>query len=137
MNQIEMKEIKNNIKVRGAFIDLMEYLEKINIDYSDINQFVGFIYMEPKNEYRYKISEVVNEAEVYTFKYLKEHTFEPIPNATFNPTTLYDFDIDFINKTFKKIDEYKIIDHIMINIDKPELIYNKKNKSLIRKIFGC
>ena len=135
MNQIEMKDINKIIKVRGAFIDLMEYLEKINIDYADINQFVGFIYMEPQNEYKYKISEVENKEEIYKFKYYTENKNENIPNAIFNPTTLYDFDIDFNNKTFKKLDEYKMIDHIVINI-KDDII-NKKPMNIIRKLFGC
>ncbi len=120
----------NLVKVRSEFIDLLGYLEKINIDYVDINSFVGFIYMDPKNEYKYKISIVENNAETYSFKYLEEQ----IPNAIFFPNVLYDFDIDLVNKTFKKLDEYKIIDHLILDID---IDIKQKNKSFIRKLFGC
>ena len=136
MNQIEMKDFNKTIKVRGAFIDLMEYLEKINIDYADINMFIGFIYIDPKNEFRYKISQVNNNMEIYSFQYIiNNNSHEIIPNAIFSPNILYDLDIDLENRTFKKLDEYKMIDHIVINI-KDDII-NKKPMNIIRKLFGC
>ena len=47
---------KNIITVRSEFIDLIGHLEKINIDYVNINNLIGFVYMDPKNEHTYKIS---------------------------------------------------------------------------------
>jgi len=133
MNEIELKKF-NIIKVRSEFIDLLGYLENININFVNINELLNYIYTDPLNEYRYKISEIENNNEIYIFKYLKENTNESIPNAIFYPHVLYDFDIDLTNKIFKKLDEYKIVDHIIIDLNIP----NRKNKkSLIRKIFGC
>ena len=130
-------KISNIIKVRAEFIDLIGYLEKINIDYVDINELVGFIYMDPKNEFRYQISNIKNNKEVYTFQYVyQNNTFEDIPNAIFIPNTLYDFDIDLDNKTFKKLDEFKTVEHTIINI-KENIENNKNNLSFIRKILGC
>jgi hypothetical protein len=137
MNQIEMKNIKT-IKVRGEFIELMEYLEKINIDYADINMFIGFIYIDPKNEFRYKISQVNNNMEIYSFQYIINNNFhEIIPNAIFSPNILYDLDIDLENRTFKKLDSYKPIepDHIVITIK--EDIIKKKSINIIRRLLGC
>jgi len=143
-----MQETKmsNIIKVRADFIDLIGHLEKININYVDINELIGFIYIDPKNEFKYKISQVVNNKEVYTFQYIKsqnnqEILYEDIPNAIFNPNSLYDFDLDLENKTFKKIDEFKTVDHIIINmralVENIHIPENSKNKNIFRKILGC
>ncbi len=134
-----MQETKldNTFKFRCTFIELMDYLEKISIDYADLNIFTNFIYMDPKNEYNYKISKVINNKETYIFQFLgenKEHY--NIPNAIFIPENLYDFELDLNLKKFKKFNEYKIEEIInIINIINND--DNKKNKSFIRKIFGC
>jgi hypothetical protein len=141
----ETNLMKNKIiKLRAEFIDLLGYLEKQDINYVDYNELVGFIYMDPKNEFRYKISKVTNNNETYTFQYIKSHSENnniiqievDIPNAIFSPNILFDFDIDLENKTIKKLDEYN---HIMINIDdnSEKIISKTSNKNIIRKLFGC
>jgi hypothetical protein len=128
----------DNICKRCEFIDLLDYLEKINIDYVDINNFEGFIYMDPRNEYNYKIAKVINYNELYSFYYeiSSDNKLELIPNAEFHPEVLYDFSIDLYNKKFKKFDEYKKINHTIINIES-NILSKSNNKSFIRKIFGC
>ena len=140
---------KNIITVRSEFIDLIGHLEKINIDYVNINNLIGFVYMDPKNEHTYKISRINNDNETYTFQYLKSNDdYEDIPHATFSPITLYDFDVDVDNKTFKKMDEFKTIDHIILNIKSiitniqiPDHMAKKQSKNIIkrffRRFFGC
>jgi hypothetical protein len=140
---------KNIITVRSEFIDLIGHLEKININYVNINNLIGFVYMDPKNEHTYKISRINNDNETYTFQYLKSNDdYEDIPHATFNPITLYDFDVDVDNKIFKKMDEFKTIDHIILNIKSiitniqiPDYMAKKQSRNIIkrffRKIFGC
>jgi hypothetical protein len=147
MQEIKLPKHNTIIKLRCEFIDLLGYLEKIDIDYLYVNQFNGFIYMDTKNEFRYSISHVVNNMETYSFYYkchmgkdqgtLFQGTFECIPNAIFQPNILYDFDIDLEKKTFKKLDEYKPIepDHIVINIK--EDIIKSKPMSLFRRLLGC
>ena len=136
----ETKLMKHKlIKLRAEFIDLLGYLEQQDFNYVDYNELVGFIYMDPKNEFRYKISKVTNNNETYTFQYIKLQSddnisqFEDIPHAIFNPNTLFDFDIDLENKTFKKLDEYN---HIILNMNE-KVIPKSPNKNIIRKIFGC
>lgn len=142
------------IRLRCSFIELLDKLEKISIDFIDLTCFNDYIYMDPRNEYNYKISSVTNNIETYTFYYLKSNNnFEIIPNAIFIPDHYYDFEVDIKNKKFKKFDEYiqvtlnmlssiKVlgntteIKHTIINMQIDE---DKKNndKSLFRKIFGC
>ncbi len=153
MQETKLPKHNTIIKLRCEFIDLLGYLEKIDIDFVDVNQFNGFIYMDPKNEFRYSISQAVNNMETYSFYYkrhigkdqgtlddqgrLDQDTFECIPNSIFQPNFLYDFDIDLEKKTFKKLDEYKPIepDHIVINIK--EDIIKTKPMNLFRRILGC
>ena len=133
-----INNIINNIIIRCEFIDLLEYLEKISIDYSDFNIFTDFIYIDSKNKNNYKISKVINNNETYRFQYLITNgSYINIPNAEFIPDIIYDFQIDLINKKFTKKDEFKNIaleNHTIINIEDNTLI---KNKSLFRKLFGC
>jgi hypothetical protein len=142
------KQNISNILIRCEFIDLIDRLERINYDYVDLNELNNFIYYDSKNEDTYKIANVINDREKYIFQYkkTKDNSYEliNIPNAIFNPKTEYDFNLDLINKTFKKTDEYNDIElHTIINIntlesiEQIELEVNKKNKSLLRKIFGC
>ncbi len=139
-----MKEHKkksiSNITIRCEFIDLIDRLERINYDYVDLNELNNFVYIDPKNENSYKISNVINNQENYIFQYkTSNNEFINIPNAEFKPNVEYDFNIDLINKVFTKLDEYNDIDlHTIINIDMDiEIDKNKKHKSLLRKIFGC
>jgi hypothetical protein len=136
-NQIK---VITNIIIRCEFIDLIDRLEKINYDYVDINKLNNFIYYDHKNENSYKIANIINNKETYIFQYKitknDSHEFINIPNAVFHPNTEYDFNLDLVNKVFKKTDEYTDIElHTIINMDNIEV--NKKNKSLLRKIFGC
>ena len=146
-----MQETKldKTVKFRCSFIELMDHLEKISIDYVNINIFNNFIYMDQRNEFNYKISNVINSKEVYKFQYFGENKENhDIPNAIFIPEYLYDFELDLDNKKFKKFCEFKIEEIIEIlnlinnNVINNNIINNnhenkQKNKSLIRKIFGC
>jgi hypothetical protein len=125
------------INIRCEFIELLEHLEKINIDYVDINKFNDFLYVDTKNNINYKISKVINNNEIYKFQYTilieDNEEFKNIPHAEFHPDIHYEFHLDLVNKEFKKTDEYI---NININCDNNiELI--KKNKSIFRKILGC
>ncbi len=128
--------INNNIIIRCEFIELLEHLEKINIDYVDINKLIDFIYIDFKNNINYKISKIINNNEHYKFQYTiliaDNEEFKNIPNAEFHPDVHYEFKIDLIKKEFRKMDEY-----ININIDINNIELIKKNKSLFRKILGC
>ena len=83
--------------------------------------------------------------ETYIFQYKKTNgdSYEliNIPNAEFNKKTEYDFCLDLVNKTFKKTDEFNDIElYTIINMDidiEQKIKVSKKNKSLLRKIFGC
>ncbi len=134
-----MKRSITNIIIRCEFIDLLDRLEKINYDYVDINELNNFVYIDPKNDNSYKISKIINNRETYLFQFKKTNNeFINIPNAKFHPKVEYDFNIDLVNKIFKKIDEYQDIElHTIINMDINNIEVNKKNKSLLRKIFGC
>jgi hypothetical protein len=130
--------IKNNsIMIRCEFIDLLEHLENISIDYADLKVFEDFIYYDIKNNDTYKISKVVNNNETYLFQFITtDNTYINIPNAIFMPDVQYDFEIDLINKKIRKMDEFKKIElHTIINIDNN--INRIKKKSLLRKILGC
>ena len=125
---------KHNIKLRCEFIDLLDHLEKISIELADLDLFENFIYFDTKNEDSYKISKVINNNETYLFQYKEDHN---IPNAEFHKDIHYDFEINLLNKTFKRIDEFKTVElHTIINIDN-NINYNIKKKSLVRKILGC
>jgi hypothetical protein len=131
----------NIIRTRCSFIDILDKLEKISIDFVDLSCFNDFIYMDPRNEFNYKISSTTNICETYKFYYAKTNNiFEEIPHAMFIPDYYYDFEIDLKEKKFKKFDEFKTISlseikHTIINMQIEEK--NKSNKSTFRKIFGC
>ena len=135
-----MKEITmmKKIIMRGLFIDLLDKLEKINFDFVDINELNNFIYYDYKNINTYKISNIINNKETYIFQYINsDNQYINIPNAEFLQNTEYDFSLNLINRTFKKMDEFKDIElHTIIDIDFDIKQY-KKNKSFFRKIFGC
>ncbi len=129
------------IRTRCSFIDILDKLEKISIEFVDLSCFNDFIYMDPRNEFNYKISSTTNERETYKFYYAKTNNiFEEIPHAIFIPDYYYDFEIDLKEKKFKKFDEFKTVSlneikHTIINMQIEEK--NKSNKSTFRKIFGC
>jgi hypothetical protein len=129
----------NNIYIRCEFIELLDHLENISIEYVDMNKLNDFIFIDAKNNLDYKISKVINNNEIYKFQYTilvaDSEVFKNIPNAEFHPDIHYDFHIDLINKKFSKKDEFIKIDININNINNIELI--KKNKSLLRKILGC
>ncbi len=139
--------LTNTIKIRCSFIDLLDKLENISIDFVDLSEIKDYIYMDPRNEFNYKISSITNINETYKFYYLKsDNYFEIIPNAIFIPEYYYDFEVDIKEKKFKKFDEYKCISldeikHTIINMQIEEnKLTNKKisnSKSLFRKILGC
>ncbi len=137
------KQNISNIIIRCEFIDLIDRLERINYDYVDINELNNFIYYDHKNEDTYKIANIINNRETYIFQYkiTKDpcnNEFINIPNAEFHPNVEYDFDLDLVNKIFKKTDEYSDIElHTIINMDIEEIQPTKRNKSLLRKLFGC
>ena len=132
--------IINVINIRCEFIDLLEYLENISIDYADLNIFENFIYINNNNNDAYKISKIINNNETYSFQYIISNgSYINIPTAEFIPDIIYDFEIDLINKKFKKNDEFKTVNlenQIIINIEDDKKII-KKNKSIFRKILGC
>ncbi len=135
-------KIIEKIIIRCEFIDLIDHLERINYDYVDLNELNNFIYIDPKNNDSYKISNVINNKETYIFQYkvTKNNSYEliNIPNAEFKNKVEYDFDLDLVNKIFKKMDEYIDVElHTIINMDIDVEVDVKKNKSLLRKIFGC
>ena len=74
--------------IRCEFIDLLEHLENISIDYADLKVFEDFIYYDIKNNDTYKISKVVNNNETYLFQYITHNTYINIPNAIFMPDVL-------------------------------------------------
>ena len=141
--------MENIIRIRCSFIDLLDKLEKLSVEFIDLSCFNGYIYMDPRNEFNYKISSTTNNNETYSFNYLKlTNEFEIIPNAVFTPNNYYDFEIDIKEKKFKKFDEYKPIlfneiKHTIINMQieenrnklKKDNISN--SKSLFRKMLGC
>ena len=134
--------MENIIKTRCSFIDLLDKLEKISIDFVDLTCFNDYTYMDPRNEFNYKISSLTNNKEIYKFYYLKsDNNFEEIPHAKFIPDNYYDFEINIKEKKLKKFDEYKTVSlndikHTIINMQIEETRLNK-NKSLFKKIFGC
>ena len=109
--------------MRGLFIDLLDKLEKINFDFVDINELNNFTYYDYKNNQNvintYKISNIINNKETYIFQYINsDNNYINIPHAEFYPNTEYDFNLDLINKTFKKMDEFNDIElHTIIDID--------------------
>lgn len=127
----------NNIIIRCEFIELLDRLERINYDYVDLSELNHFIYYDYKNENSYSIANIINNKETYIFQYKNSNNmYIDIPNAIFYPNTEYDFNLDLVNKYFKKLDEFNDIQlHTIINIDMDMNII--KRKSLIRKILGC
>lgn len=134
--------IMKEIIIRCHFIELLDKLERINFDFVDLNELNNFIYYDCKNNHTfintYKISNIINNKETYIFQYVNSNNdYIDIPYATFYPNTEYDFSLDLVNRTFKKMDEFNDIElHTIIDIDF-DIKHYKKNKSFFRKIFGC
>lgn len=113
------------MKVHGCFIDLLDELEKISTEFIDLTGFTGYTFINPENDMDYVIKSVINQRETYIL--------ENIPNGIFSPEYVYDFEIDFKNKLFKKLNQYTVI-----NISELEIINDdNKNKSFFSKIFRC
>ncbi len=136
--------MENIIRTRCSFIELLDKLEKISIDFVDLTGFNDYIYMDPRNEFNYKISSLINNNETYKFYYIKKYDvntiYEEIPNAIFLNNSYYDFEIDIKELKFKKFDEYKIVSidevkHTIINMNIND--GTPKQKSLLRKMLGC
>jgi hypothetical protein len=120
------------MKVHGCFIDLLDELEKISIDFIDLSGFTGYTFINPDNESDYVIKSVINQRETYIL--------ENIPNGIFSPEYVYDFEIDFNNKLFKKLNQYTVINISEFEICNDDDIKSKnknKNKSIFSKIFRC
>ena len=129
-----MEKYENKkLNVSGTFLDLLDELEKISIDFINLDGFFNYIYITPRNENKYMISNVINNNETYIFQYKNNNNeLFNIPNAIFINNNNYDFIIDIKNKTFTNTNnnEYTIID-----IDIPEI---KKNKNKKKYYFlGC
>ncbi len=145
-----------------SFMDLLNELEKISVDFVDLSGLKNYIFMTYPNEYNYIIHNIINNQETYTFQYRKinrqkaqneenpqnDITFENIPNAIFRPDEIYDFEVNITQKKFKKLNQYTIIDisDIVNNINNINNINKKesdtdsnkgKKKSLLHKLFGC
>lgn len=133
--------INNNIIIRCEFIELLDHLEKINIDYVDINKLNNFIFIDIKKNMNYKISKVINNNETYSFQYNFNNIDINIPNANFLPDIMYDFEIDLINKKFIKKDEFKNIileNHTIINIEDEKIVKKKSIFTFARQLLlGC
>ncbi len=118
------KDKNTKLNVSGTFLDLLDELEKISIDFINLDGFFNYIYITPRNDNKYMISNVINNNENYIFQYKNSNNeLFNIPNATFIDNNNYDFIIDIENKTFTNTNqnEYTIID-----IDIPEIKKKKK-----------
>ncbi len=125
------------------FIDFLDKMENYDIDFVDLSGFKNYIFMAPLNKYKYMIHSISNNNETYYLQYSKKHNIKEtnldinseknennivlanIPYGIFNPTTLYDLEINITKKTLNLINEYVIID-IIDSIVKIQ--NNKKNK---------
>jgi hypothetical protein len=154
----DIKDIKDTIirMTRCHFIDLLDKLEHYDFDFVDLSAFKNYVFMAPLNDYKYMIYSISNTKETYTLqycqKYKKNKTIEEsnidnvvdnvvltnIPYGTFNPTNLYDFEINLTKKTFNLINEYVIIDiqdYISKNINND--IQNNKKRNKLFHLLGC
>lgn len=162
LNDIELIYKKTNDKIinvrQGTFMDLLDALEKVSMDFVDLSGFNNYIFMTNPNEYNYIIHNTINNNETYTFQFKKINqpntdtsnqqnnitniTFENIPNATFKPEDIYDFEINITQKKFKKLNQYTVINisDIINNQKKKDTDTDSdkaKKKSLLQKLFGC
>ncbi len=121
------------IKIQGGFIDLLNELEKISIDFVDMTGLYGYIFMTNNNEFNYIIHNIENNSETYTFQYYQtDKSKHNIPNAIFKPEEIYDFEINITKKTFKKVNQYVVINFMDLMIEE-----NKKTEEKKRKVFFC
>ena len=126
-------EKDKKITISGTFLDLLDELEKISIDFINLDGFINYIYITPRNDNKYMISNVINNNETYIFQYKNSNNeLFNIPNAIFINNYNYDFIIDIENKTFTNTNqnEYTIID-----IDIPEIKKHFLEKSVSQKHF--
>ena len=159
LDDIELVYKKSNDKIvsvrQGTFMDLLNELEKVSIDFVDLSGFNNYIFMTQPNEYNYIIHNITNNKETYRFQFKKINlqnvdqqnnitniTFENIPNAVFKPEDIYDFEINITQKKFKKLNQYTVINisDIINNQKKKESDSDSdkaKKKSLLQKLFGC
>ena len=166
LDDIELIYKKSNDKIvsvrQGTFMDLLNELEKVSVDFVDLSGFNNYIFMTQPNEYNYIIHKITNNKETYIFQFKKINqqnveqqnveqqnveqqnniTFENIPNDVFKPEDIYDFEINITQKKFKKLNQYTVINisDIINNEKKKESDSDSdkaKKKSLLQKLFGC
>ncbi len=125
------------IKIQGGFIDLLNELEKVNIDFVSLDGLYGYIFMMNHNEFNYIIHNIENDRETYTFQYYqKDKSKHDIPNAVFKPEEIYDFEINLTKKTFKKVNQYMVINFMdfIIEENKKQTEINIKKKGFFCNI---
>jgi hypothetical protein len=150
---------------RCFFIDLLDKLEHYDFDFVDLSAFKNYVFMAPLNEYKYLIHSISNDKETYTLHYCQKHKIKSeknevdnkiiqessiddiilakIPYGTFNPTKLYDFEVNLTQKTFRLINEYVVIDihdiitdNVNVEKDNKNQLINKKRNRLLH-LLGC
>jgi hypothetical protein len=118
------------IKIQGTFLDVLDNLERIHIDFVELSGLYNYIFMTDNNEFNYIIHNINNEAETYTFQYYQtDKTLHNIPNAIFTPNDICDFEINITKKTFKKINQSVTIDLRNAVIEKMEIVETRKKNT--------
>ncbi len=157
-DDIELVYRKNNDKIiylkQSTFMDLLEELEKVSVDFVDLSELNNYIFMAYSNEYNYIIHNIINNNETYIFQYKKINrqnnneedkekgkekdkekdkenniTFENIPNAIFRPDEIYDFEVNITQKKFKKLNQYTVINMAEVMHTINMQMQNNKNKN--------
>ncbi len=101
------------IKVHGTFIDLLCELEKVNINFVHLSGLYNFIFSNPDNQLEYIIHNIINSNETYIFQYYQnqnDKVLGNIPNGIFYPNDFCAFELNLTKKTFKKLNQFVIID---------------------------
>lgn len=98
------------IKVQGSFIDLLNELEKINVEFIDLTGLYGYKFINLDHNIEYQITTIINNYETYTFV--------NIPNAIFRPDNVYDFEVNINDKKLKVLNKYSIITILEIEEEK-------------------
>ena len=116
------------IKIQGSFLDLLNELEKISIDFVELPGLYDYVFMTNNNDFNYIIHHIDNNHEIYTFQYYqKDKSVHDIPNAVFRPEEMYDFEINLTKKTFHKVNQYTVVNFMDFLIDE-EKKNDKKNE---------
>jgi len=121
-------------RIRGNFLDLLNELEKISIDFVELSGLYNYVFMTSNNEFNYIIHNIENDKETYTFQYYqKDKSKHDIPNAIFKPEEIYDFEINITKKTFHKVNHYTVVNLMDFIIDENKKQEEKKSNK--RKLF--